>query len=329
MPSCRRAYLLLSMYPFLLSALPAADLAETAARFVCAKTRAGGSAAVFPITDPGLEETPVARKLTTRLIAALGECRVTVVDQSKIKDVLREQVRRQSGLYDDDSIPAVGRLAGAQALVYGILDETSLQLRVVDAQSGTVLGAAVQSTGRPAGRSDSAAANEAGGDDDARLVPVDDETAKESLQHSQLNDWLQELERQDPELFLYATSSGEEFKEFVERDAAAAGRILDRVEALPPAALSKLNRMKKNVNRLRTRYPRIGERWSKLRGTARRRVRREDDRLRPVQRLRPFDADSVPKPGTDTARKPGQDRPKAGAERRKPGAAREERQRKR
>ena len=81
-------------------------------------------------------------------------------------------------------------------------------------------------------------------------------SARESLQDEQLTVWLEELERQDPELFLYVTASRKEFNEFAEKNPQEAGRVLDRVEQLPVEKLSQLNRMKKDVRRVRTQSPR-------------------------------------------------------------------------
>ena len=245
------------------------DTAASAARFICDKVAAAGSesVAIFPFTDGQNAETADTRRMTTRVLSGVLECKLRVIDQSKIKDVMREQMKRQSGLYAEESIPEIGRLAGADTLVYGTLDD-GLALRMVDARTGEMIGAVVT------------------GDKAAQVAD-----AREELQLDQLNTWLEELSTSDPELFVYVTSSKEEFARYVEANPEAAGRVLDRVEALPPEKLGGLKRMKTRVRELITRYPRAktGVRRLQKRVQARA-ARREQSRPgAPVQRLRRAD----------------------------------------
>lgn len=66
----------------------------------------------------------VSSELQARLVANAGD-NFTIVDQSEVKKLLEAQGIGQSGVFDESTVPAVGKLLGADALVFGSIDDDS------------------------------------------------------------------------------------------------------------------------------------------------------------------------------------------------------------
>lgn len=114
--------------------------------------------AVIEITDPGgtLSKsmiTYVEEMLISRLVQARG---ITVVERLQLDRVMDEQRRTASGVFDEGSAIELGRLLAADAIITGRLfpmdKRIHIMLRVLDTETGVLLGATETFTMFPNGQ---------------------------------------------------------------------------------------------------------------------------------------------------------------------------------
>lgn len=108
--------------------------------------------AVMELTGLGGKASGVSRLLGDRLLAAMGNQGLELIERSRLKEVIEEQALGQTGLIGADAIK-VGELAGAEALVVGnvtvLAAVVDLHARAVDIETGRVLGLAGRQIPRP------------------------------------------------------------------------------------------------------------------------------------------------------------------------------------
>ncbi len=68
--------------------------------------------------------TSVSSELQARLVANAGG-NFTIVDQTEVKKLLETQQSGQSGVFDESTVAATGKLLGADAIVFGSIDDDS------------------------------------------------------------------------------------------------------------------------------------------------------------------------------------------------------------
>ena len=114
--------------------------------------------AVIEIMDPGgtLSKsliTYVEETLISRLVQVRG---ITVVERSQLDQVMEEQRRTASGVFDEGSAIELGRLLAADAIITGRLFPVDrrihVMLRVLDTETGVLLGTSETFTAFPAGQ---------------------------------------------------------------------------------------------------------------------------------------------------------------------------------
>ena len=93
--------------------------------------------------------TELGNEIQDKLINALVDRGISVVERSRLEEVLREQKLSYSGLVDLGSAKQVGKLLGADAIILGSIRDASnsvaTNLRLVDLESGVALaGASVE-----------------------------------------------------------------------------------------------------------------------------------------------------------------------------------------
>lgn len=90
--------------------------------------------------------TELGNEIQDKLINALLERGISVVERGRLEEILREQKMGYSGLVDLGSAKQVGKLLGADAIILGSIRDTSnsvaTNLRLVDLESGVALAGA-------------------------------------------------------------------------------------------------------------------------------------------------------------------------------------------
>ncbi len=269
-----------AMFPF--EATRASNLAGAAGTYLCgiAKSRNKKTLAVFPFTGEKDEPTSASKRATTRVMSAVLGCGLRVLDKTKLKTVLKEQALGQSGLIDPDSAPKIGELIGADSLVFGTVDSTSVQVRLVDATTGEILGATVQeksakppastTTSRPAPKNEVKTVITG----NVKITSVSGNTARKQFGRSQMKVWLKQVFRTRPALFLYVTSNENQIKRAMRRHGKRIRKIEADIAGWPAAQKEKLKKVKATVLELRAENPRFNRRVRRLQRKAFRRMRR-------------------------------------------------------
>ena len=217
------------------------QLARGAGRYLCtlAKKRGRRVVAVFGFTNERNEETPETRRTTTRFLSEVSECGLKVIDRSHLEQVLAQQALSRSGLVDSETGPATGKLLGADSLVFGAIDSVSIQIRVVDAQTGEILGVTVAEASVvqkedksgfapkrfPPERTGAVEPSGVPGIAVRRLSVV---SARRSFDEQQLKRWLVRLRRDRPRIFLHVAASERESSQLSASPRAA--RLLAEVQ---------------------------------------------------------------------------------------------------
>ena len=104
--------------------------------------------AVLPFEGVGSKDSRAGRLIAERLVEPLAaETGVEVVERTLLESVLAEQRLQGSGLVDKSALRELGRLLDADAVVVGAVaslrgDRAEIHARLINAESGRVLGAA-------------------------------------------------------------------------------------------------------------------------------------------------------------------------------------------
>ncbi len=218
------------------------DMNSAASAFICRVAREKNKkvATVFQFTDASDEETPTSKKVTTIIIAGVSGCGLRIVDNTKLSKVLDEQAKGRTGLYDEETTPEVGKLLGADTLVFGSTDTVSIQVRLVDPTTGEVLGATVQekkeSGGAPAG---------------VQVKQQSPEEAKQQFQKAQLRRWIPRVYKRNPPLFVYVTSTEEELADLKKRHPDRVAQMESRIASMPAERQQKLTSVRNEIRQLR------------------------------------------------------------------------------
>ena len=125
-------------------------VADSAAEYICAKAKEGKKKrlAIYPFTEKSGESTTDSQAYATRIIEViLDNKEFKVIDPDKVSKIIGEQEKGLTGLVDPDTAPETGKMIGADAMIFGITDKSSIQIRILDAVTGEILGATVADSG--------------------------------------------------------------------------------------------------------------------------------------------------------------------------------------
>ena len=158
--------------------------------------------AIFVFTDAQDKESADSKKVTTIIIGRVLNCtNIKVIDQSKVKQLLEEQSKGMTGIIDEETAPATGKLIGADALVFGQVDKKSIQIRLIDAETGEILGSTI----------------EEGSSSEKVIVKeekFDTEKLKKKFRLKQVRRKLRQLARNKPIVFILVTSTKAEIENY-------------------------------------------------------------------------------------------------------------------
>ncbi|RMD86691.1 MAG: hypothetical protein D6813_14635 [Calditrichaeota bacterium] len=214
---------------------------EQAAKYICesAKTKKIQRLAVF---EPETENKAEKSKVYTQILNGLLQCKdIEIVEQKKTDELLKQTELAQSGLLEEDSTAQVGKLLGAQALVFTSLSAGALSIRMVDVATGKILGANIVE----------------GNSGNPQLQKLNDKQVHADFETHRLLTELRWLKRKAPILFLYSVTNDHELKKVFHRRPQLHARLERRLNPLPPKRLKRLKHLRQVVLTLREKNPRF------------------------------------------------------------------------
>lgn len=126
------------------------DLSLNAAEYICTKAREGKKSrlAVYAFTNETGDTSTESRGCSTKIMGLiLDKKEFKVIDPESVPAVISEQEKGLTGLVDAETAAETGKMIGADALVFGISGKNSLQVRIIDAATGEVIGATLEQNG--------------------------------------------------------------------------------------------------------------------------------------------------------------------------------------
>jgi len=193
------------------------DLTVNAAEYICTKAREGKKTrlAVYTFTNDAGDKSAETKVYSTKIIALiLDKKEFKVIDPEKIPEVINEQEKGLTGLVDPETAAETGKMTGADALIFGISGSGSLQVRIIDASTGEVIGATIEITG---GKS---------------TISNEDFKSPESKKKfiaSEFERSLRPLYINHPMLYLYLTANEEEAAELDKNFPAVMNRLRQKI----------------------------------------------------------------------------------------------------
>lgn len=177
------------------------NIAGKAAEFICTKAKEGGKnrLAVYPFTAKDGETSPETEGYATKIIELIleqGEFRV--IDPSSVSKIIEEQEKGLTGLVDPETAPETGKMIGADAMIFGITGDGIVQIRIIDAETGEILGATVTGT------------------EDSATISNEDFKAPEKRDNflaEQMQNRLRQLYLKQPGMFLIVTADENEMEQ--------------------------------------------------------------------------------------------------------------------
>lgn len=194
----------------------------------------------------------------SELLSNLVQCSgIAVVEKQKTDKILEQMEDAQSGLLDDNSVPQMGKLMGAQAMVFSTLTQNTLSVRLVDVATGKILGANISAA--------------RGG---AKVEHLDEKRAKADFGSHRLLSELRWLAHHRPALFLFAVTNEKELRRFFHNHPRAKDRLERKLSSLPPQRKHRLMELRKKVVHLREADPRFNRVLKKKRRIFMRKLRK-------------------------------------------------------
>ncbi|MCC6275921.1 MAG: hypothetical protein IT569_08685 [Leptospiraceae bacterium] len=240
-------FTLLILPEYLFSESKYLSIASDAADYVCSisKEKSKSRFAIFPFTDSKEEETKESEIANTEVVSALLKCEgLKLIDKSKIAKVIDEQSFAKTGIIDSETAPEMGKLIGAEGLVFGELIDSSLQIRIVDSETGEILGANVQSAQEKP----------------ARVKRLANEEVRKDFDAKNIFQFLRRMKNNRPVVFVFVCATQEEFSGIQKKFPKRAQMIQKRISNLEPEKKQKLDGLKDKVQNARKNNPKLN-RW--------------------------------------------------------------------
>ncbi len=235
----------ISVITLINSSVPAcasdASIEREAASRICeiCGTKNRSRLAIYPFTDATDKETEATKKTATRLISLVLQCgRIKIVDPSKVAAILEEQEKGMTGAVDDQTAPKAGKLLGADALLFGQAAAGSLQIRIVDATTGEILGATVTERG-------------ASGKPAVQIEQFDKEVARLDFRRQQLRKHLAFLFHRRPLIYLFMTATDDELSQLEKNNPRLYRSVRERLDGSSDDQKKKFDASRSMVLELR------------------------------------------------------------------------------
>jgi len=245
--------LVLSMTSILIySYLPAIsaekDLTANAAEYICTKAREGKKTrlAVYTFTnDAGVTSSETKGHSTKIMSLIIEKKEFKVIDPDSVPAVINEQEKGLTGLVDAETAAETGKMIGADALVFGISGKDSMQVRIVDAATGEVIGATLE---------------QSGGKTKVKNEDFNSPEAKKKYIGAEFERSLRQSYEKHPLLFLFLTANPEELAEMNELFPDAMNKFQNRMKDKDPDKNLKFEKRKKRLLDFRNENPGFNKR---------------------------------------------------------------------
>lgn len=237
-------YIFVTLFILNIPAFSADDpVTVKAADYICIKAKEGGKTrlAVYPFTGKDGTTSNDTEKYATKIIEVIltkGEFRV--IDPAKVSKIVEEQEKGLTGLVDPDTAPETGKMLGADAMIFGITGDGALQIRILDASTGEIIGATVADAGGSAKINND---DFKSGDNRDRFL----------LQ--QMDGKLRQMSENHPAMFLYVTADDDEMKVLESEFPGVVKRISSRIGSRDDAGVQKFEKRKKRLLQMRKKHP--------------------------------------------------------------------------
>ncbi len=215
------------------------DMAGKAADFICVKAKEGGKnrLAVYPFTAKDGATSPETEGYATKIIELIltkGEFRI--IDPARVSKIVEEQEKGLTGLVDPETAPETGKMIGADAMIFGITGDGILQIRIIDAETGEILGATVTGSGSS-----------------ARIRDEDFKSPenKNRFLLEQMKSRLGNLYIKRPGMFLIVTADDEEMKEMENEFPRLTRRTAKRLNDRDNRKIKRFNDRKRKLLKMR------------------------------------------------------------------------------
>jgi len=234
-----KSFMLVPVSIIIYSYIPAVsaetDLNNNAAEYICekAKERKKTRLAVYTFTDEAGETSSETKGLSTKIMELILEKKeFKVIDPESVPEVISEQEKGLTGLVDAETAAETGKMIGADALIFGISGKNSLQLRIIDASTGEVIGAKIEQNG---------------GKTRVNNEDFNSPESRKKFLAAEFERSLRQSYNKNPMLYLYLTANDTELAAFNKEFPDAANKLKQRTNYNDPW---KNERFKKRKTRL-------------------------------------------------------------------------------
>jgi hypothetical protein len=234
--------IILSVFIFQSMPLSAIDkkLADSAGEYICTKAKDGKKKrlAVYPFTEKSGETSPDSQEYATRIIEIIiNKNEFKVIDPEKVSKIVEEQEKGLTGLVDPDTAPETGKMIGADAMIFGITGKGVVQIRILDAVTGEVLGATVADKGGSAKTNND---DFKSGDNKNRFM------AEQTMMN------LVQMHNRNPKKFLYITANDSEYKDMEKNFPVMMNKLKQRFEESDSIRKITIEKKRKRFLQLRS-----------------------------------------------------------------------------
>jgi len=215
------------------------DLTSNAAEYICAKAREGKKTrlAVYSFTNDAGETSSETKGYSTKIISLIIEKKeFRVIDPERVPEVISEQEKGLTGLVDPETAAETGKMIGADALVFGVSGAGSLQVRIVDAATGEIIGATLE---------------EKSGKTKINNEDFKSAESRNKFFAAQFERNLMQTSKKFPMLYLYLTANESELTELDNTFPVKMKNLKQRIADRDPAKNKKFERRKRKLISLR------------------------------------------------------------------------------
>jgi len=211
------------------------DLTVNAAEYICSKAREGKKSrlAVYAFTNEAGETSSDTKGSSTKIMSLiLDKKEFKVIDPEKVPEIISEQEKGLTGLVDPETAAETGKMIGADALIFGITGKGSLQVRIIDATTGEVIGATLeQNSGKTKIKNEEFKSPE----------------GKKKFMAAEFERSLRPIYSKHPILYLYITANDEELAEMDESIPNVMRKFKERIAEKDTLKKAKFERRKKRL----------------------------------------------------------------------------------
>jgi hypothetical protein len=215
-------------------------VADSAAEYICIRAKEGKkkNLAVYPFTEKNGESSADSQAYATRIIEViLNKKEFKVIDPDKVSKIVAEQEKGLTGLVDPDTAPETGKMIGADAMIFGIKDKTTLQIRILDSVTGEVIGATVA---------------ESGGSAKASAEDFKSGNSRKKFFAEQTMRNLVQMYNNFPKKFVYITANDSEYAEMEKKFPLMMGELKHKFEEINASRKAMIDKKRKKFLQIRS-----------------------------------------------------------------------------